>query len=747
MDYGHPLRFGTFLTPASDDPGAPVELAALSEELAFDLVTFQDHPYQPRFLDTWTLLSYVAARTERIHLAANVLNVPLRPAPVLARAAANLDLLSGGRVELGLGAGAAPYRDAARAMGAEPLTPAEAVDALEEAIEVIRGLWAGADRSPLRYSGDHYRLDGAERGPAPAHTVPIWIGALRPRMLRLIGRAGDGWLPTLRFLPPGGLADGNAIIDSAAEEAGRDPREIRRLLNIDPFDGPGDQWAARLLPLAVDHGVGTFILMSDDPATMTRFAREVVPALREAVDAERSARGVRTGTVPSLFVRERRHRGIDYDAVPASLKDLAVEPGDAAYASVRSNYLRGGSPGLVLRPRTPAEVADALAYARTQPVKLSIRSGGHGISGRSTNHGGIIIDVGALNAVEVLDKDTRRVRIGPGARWRDVAAALAPHGWALTSGDYGGVGVGGLATAGGIGWLVREHGLTLDHLRAAELVLADGSHVRASETENPDLFWAVRGAGANFGIVTSFEFEVDEVGDVAFGQFVFDASDTAGFLRRWGAAMEAAPRDTTTSVIMGAPRPGMPPIAQVMGVVDSDDPETVVQRLKPIAETAPLLDYSIEIKPYAAVMDAPPSTHEAQGEPVTRAGLADHLTPELAEAAAALVRGGQVYFFQIRSMGGASADVPADATAFAGRSANFQMSAFGANRQRLNRAWEALSPHLSGTYLNFETDTRPERLLEAWPPETLRRLRELKRRYDPDNVFRDNFNIRPGDGD
>jgi hypothetical protein len=170
----------------------------------------------------------------------------------------------------------------------------------------------------------------------------------------------------------------------------------------------------------------------------------------------------------------------------------------------------------------------------------------------------------------------------------------------------------------------------------------------------------------------------------------------------------------------------------------------VVARFQAIADVAPLLDYSIEIMPYAAVMNMfPPSQHDAQGEPVTRSALADHLTPELAKDAATLVRSGQTYFFQIRSLGGASADVPAGATAFAGRSANFSLVAFGGSRERLNRAWDLLHPHFSGTYLSFETDTRPGRLKEAWPPETLGRLRALKRRYDPDNVFRDNFNIRP----
>jgi FAD/FMN-containing dehydrogenase len=463
------------------------------------------------------------------------------------------------------------------------------------------------------------------------------------------------------------------------------------------------------------------------------------PGLARAPEAtERSVRGT---AVPRVSTRSSRHAGIDYDDLPASLAGAAIEPGDAGYAAVRSTYLRGGSPGLVLRPRTVDEVADALAFARRQPVKLSIRSGGHGIGGRSTNRGGIVIDLAELHQIEVLDKPTRRIRVEPGARWSEVAAALAPHGWALSSGDYGGVGVGGLATSGGIGWLVREHGLTIDHLRAADMVLADGTRTRASETENADLFWAVRGAGANFGIVTSFEFEVDEVGDVGFGRLVFDAGDTAGFLRRWGAAVEAAPRDLTSSLIIGRPRPGQPVIAQVMVVVDSDDTGTIIDRIQPLADVAPLLDHTVQRLPYAAIMEAPPGTHDAQGEPVTRSGLIGHVTPEFAAAATDLVMSGESYFFQIRSVGGAVADVAPDATAYAHRSANFQVVAFGPSRTRLDLAWDAMAHHFSGLYINFETDLRPERLTDAFPADTLRRLRALKLRYDPGNVFRDNFNI------
>ena len=169
----------------------------------------------------------------------------------------------------------------------------------------------------------------------------------------------------------------------------------------------------------------------------------------------------------------------------------------------------------------------------------------------------------------------------PGARWAEVAAALQPYGWALSSGDYGGVGVGGLATAAGVGWLAREHGLTIDHLRAAEMVLADGTVVRVSADENPDLFWAIRGAGANFGVVTSFDFEVDEVGDVGWAQFVVGADDPADLLVNWGAAIEAAPRALSGQLIMGRPRPGQPAFAQLMAVVDSDDPRDHHRRADP----------------------------------------------------------------------------------------------------------------------------------------------------------------------
>ncbi|MEH1123033.1 LLM class flavin-dependent oxidoreductase [Micromonospora sp. CPCC 206061] len=718
------VEFGAFITPTSAAPQVPVALARRADELGLDLVTFQDHPYQPAFLDTWTLMSWVAGQTERVRLAGNVLNIPLRNPAVLARAATSLDLLSGGRLELALGAGA--FWDAIEAMGGRRLAPGQAVDALSEAIDVIRGVF--------------------EAGSAPAHDIPIWLGARRRRMLRLIGQKADGWLPTLGYLDPGELRAGNKIIDEAAVEAGRDPVEIRRLVNISGrfadrrggfLDGPPEQWVEDLLPLAIEDRVGTFILMTDDASTLERFAREVAPALRAATPDT-------TATGRSARVRAKRRQGIDYDGVPPSL--TAIEPGDIGYARVRSTYLRGGSPGLVLRPRDTAQVVEALAYARAHPaLPLGIRSGGHGVSGRSTNDGGIVIDLSTLAGIEVLDESTRRVRIGPGARWKHVAAALDEYDWALSSGDYGGVGVGGLATAGGIGFLGRKYGLTIDHLRAAEVVLADGTVVHASAGEHPDLFWALRGAGANFGIVTSFEFEVDEVREVGWAHLGFAVSDVADFLRRFGDAVAATPRDTTPFLLVSPPRRGQPALAQLMAMVDAADPETVIAQLQPFAELAPMYQQQVVIAPYAAVMGmAPDGDHQGQGEPIARSAFVREITPAFAAISADLLRGGVVYWYQLRTVGGAIADVDPDATAYAHRDAGFQLTAMGTDQRRMDALWDSVRGHFDGLYLSFETDRRPERLADAFPPRTLARLRELKARYDPDNVFRDNFNIPVG---
>jgi alkanesulfonate monooxygenase SsuD/methylene tetrahydromethanopterin reductase-like flavin-dependent oxidoreductase (luciferase family) len=330
-DYGHHLQFGAFLTPSAAQPHEVVAIAQLSEQVGLDLVTFQDHPYQPAFLDTWTLLSVVAARTESVRIAPNVANLPLRPPAVLARAVASLDRLSGGRVELGLGAGA--FWDAVAAMGGRRLTPGQAVQALQEAVEVIRQVWDGDARGGVRVEGAHYRVVGAKRGPSPAHPVEIWLGAYKPRMLQLTGRRADGWLPSLGYLAGGDVAAGNSIIDQAAADAGRDPRDVRRLLNINgqflpagrgPLQGPAEQWAEELADLALTDGISVFLLGTDDPNDLRRFAAEVAPAVRELIDAGRG--GGADAAHPSSTMPLRTTDGRPTVTAPVPRSTFAVVP-------------------------------------------------------------------------------------------------------------------------------------------------------------------------------------------------------------------------------------------------------------------------------------------------------------------------------------------------------------------------------------------------------------------------------------
>jgi alkanesulfonate monooxygenase SsuD/methylene tetrahydromethanopterin reductase-like flavin-dependent oxidoreductase (luciferase family) len=296
-DYGHDLLFGTFVTPNAQNAQHVLDLAATADRAGLDLVTFQDHPYQPRFLDTWTLLSYAAARTERVRLSGNVLSLPLRPPAVLARAAASLDILSGGRIELGIGAGA--FWDGIAAMGGRRLTPGQGVAALREAIEIIRDLWDTDSGGIVRHDGRYYTATGAKRGPRPAHDIEIWVGSYKPKMLELTGTHGDGWLPTFEYLPQGtaALPELNARIDEAADAAGRSPSAVRRLMNFmnvgfaatgrGMLNGPAKQWVEQLADLALTHGVTAYLVGGDDRSITERFAAEVAPAVRDLVRAER----------------------------------------------------------------------------------------------------------------------------------------------------------------------------------------------------------------------------------------------------------------------------------------------------------------------------------------------------------------------------------------------------------------------------------------------------------------------------
>ncbi|GAA4707451.1 LLM class flavin-dependent oxidoreductase [Phytohabitans rumicis] len=336
-DYGHDLRFGTFVPPAADTADEALRLARLTDDLGLDLVSVQDHPYNGGFLDAWTLLSFIAAQTTGVSVFPNVANLPLRPPAMLARAAASLDVLSGGRVELGLGAGA--FWDGIAAMGGPRRTAGESVAALEEAIAVIRALWTTGRGA--RAEGEHYGLAGARPGPVAAHPIGIWLGAYKKRMLQLTGRAADGWLPSAPYLPPEQLAEANKIIDDAAAAAGREPAAVRRLYNIAGtfagsgqafLQGPPKIWVEQLAELAVSEGISGFVLMVDAGGDddLRRFAADVVPAVKELVAAERagSARPARPAEPGGLGVTPTPDDGLRRSAV--RLWDEAARPSGPA---------------------------------------------------------------------------------------------------------------------------------------------------------------------------------------------------------------------------------------------------------------------------------------------------------------------------------------------------------------------------------------------------------------------------------
>ena len=361
-DYGHDLLFGVFLPPVAQQADAVLALARRADETGLDLVSVQDHPYNPQFLDALTLLTTIAAATSRVRVFPNVANLPLRPPAMLARQVATLDILSDGRAELGLGTGA--LWDAIEAMGGPRRSAGESVAALREAIGVIRALWTPGRGA--RLTGEHYSLHGAKPGPFPVHDVGIWVGSYKQRMLRLTGELADGWLPSSSYAPPEQLAGMNEIIDQAAAGAGRSPRDVRRLYNISGsfagsgsefLQGPPKAWVEQLTALALDEGISGFIVTVNDTQTIDQFAAEVMPAVRELVAAERA------GSVsPTAAGKSSTGRPSTADAAPA------VEPTPDNGVRLSAERLWDESE----RPHGPRPAADAEYTATGQELARNL---------------------------------------------------------------------------------------------------------------------------------------------------------------------------------------------------------------------------------------------------------------------------------------------------------------------------------------------------------------------------------------
>jgi FAD/FMN-containing dehydrogenase len=444
-------------------------------------------------------------------------------------------------------------------------------------------------------------------------------------------------------------------------------------------------------------------------------------------------------------------------ALRAAVGGVVLAPGDRGYHAARSahNTVYDRRPAVIVRPSDATGVARAVLMARRMDLEIAVKAGGHSVAGHSTIEGGMLIDLGAMRSINI-DPLRRVGTAAGGVTAGEYTLAAHEHGLATPLGDTVSVGLGGLTLGGGIGWLARKHGLTIDSLLGAEVVTADGRLVTVNEDDDPDLFWAIRGGGGNFGIVTKFRYRLHPVGTVTGGLLVLPlTSDViAGFVEVAQAAPEALTAVANVMPLPPAPfvpadSVGVPAVMVTM--VHAGDPEQAPEAIAPFrALGAPLLD-RVGPMPYPAIYEYTRGGSRP-GPSVLRSSflpsLADHAVDAILERHEA--PGGRPAITQLRVLGGAMARVPADATAFAHRQAPIMAAVIAGvvDSHAATTAWAAaylseLAVNGCGAYSNFLGDEGEARIRAAWPGTTYERLVAVKRRVDPDNVFHANQNIRP----
>lgn len=436
----------------------------------------------------------------------------------------------------------------------------------------------------------------------------------------------------------------------------------------------------------------------------------------------------------------------------AQLTDFDGEilyPGQDGYAAAAGTPFAAGTPEVIVRPADAAAVAKALAYAERADLSVTVRSGGHSMAGLSTDDKGMVIDLARLGDVAVTDSSVRRVRVGGGAKWGNVAAALAPHGLGITAGDTRQVGVGGLTLGGGIGWMVRRWGLAIDSMSGAEVVTADGRRLVVDADHHPELFWALRGGGGNFGVVTGFEFIAQPVTSVNFGSIRYETTDVAALIAGWHELMWESDENLTTTLNLLPPMMGQPASVMLRCCYATGDAAAAEHALAPFRQLAAVAADDITVEPYAQILEdamvLPPGFRFESRDILVR-----DLGSDLAKATAELFATGRSGI-ALRGLGGAMARVPSDATAFAHRDASVMIGAGlvqppGVPAGFLDEAlaaWDTVAAHATGTYVNFLSTVTDADVAAAYPPDTYRRLAKVKREYDPGNTFHRTHNIKP----
>ncbi|MGO2684375.1 MAG: FAD-binding oxidoreductase [Microbacterium sp.] len=425
-----------------------------------------------------------------------------------------------------------------------------------------------------------------------------------------------------------------------------------------------------------------------------------------------------------------------------------IDPESSDYPQAARTALAFAEPALVLRPVDVAGVQRAVRFAAASGLPLAVRGGGHSAAGLSTVDDGIVIDLGALDSIEMLGD--RRVRVGGGARWQHVADALAPHGLVISSGDTADVGVGGLTLSGGIGWLVRRHGLTIDHLRAVQVVTATGDVLIADETHHADLFWALRGGGGAYGIVTAFEFEAQPAAQVTFATLTFPADRAKQLVSSWTRFMRTAPQAISSTLALSNPFTGGvdAPIEVTFVRCDAGAVDDALAALRRAGQPS---TEDVRQLPYAEILH-PGNDLPAGLRIALRSGFVASASADAAAEAIARIAGeAQPASIVLHSLGGVFGTTSKDATAFAHRSAELMVSTFAAVPEaayadmsaRMDEVWSTLSPLTDGAYANSLDGTATDAVSSVYPESTRRRLESIKHAYDPSNLFSRTFVTSP----
>ena len=437
------------------------------------------------------------------------------------------------------------------------------------------------------------------------------------------------------------------------------------------------------------------------------------------------------------------------DSFRDSFSGRILADGDDGFAAAP---YPSGVPSLVVRPESVSDISAALAFARQGDLVVSVRSGGHSAGGWSSAGGGVDIDMSAFTEIAV---DGTRVTIGTGATWGVVAATLGQHGLALSSGDNRSVGVGGLTLGGGVGWLVRQYGLAFDSLLSARIVSADGELVTASAEQNPDLFWAIRGGGGNFGVVVDFTFEAHALDGILHGVITFDDTDLVTILRGYRDVLRASPEELNVTFMLWPPMgPEMPGGPQLHVVYGSPDEAAGMTAIAPLLAIPGVTGHDIRPKAYVDALEEPHPPEPGAPMPVIvgNNGWAPELSDDAINAIAATVDAmGQGGVLMIRYLAGAFNRVDAEATAVAWRRAEALVISFaflppgadGDQIARINDAWIGTAAFTEGTYGNFLGYAGESVVNLMYPPATRARLSAVKHRWDPQNVFSQTQNILP----